>query len=130
MKPLSPKKAKFVELLSGGLSNEQAGKKLGISRATAWRWANEPEIKARLSELHQERLKRAHGRLLSATETAIETLERLCHHKSGYVAVQAARSILDLVLKLHEHLELKERLEAIEKRLKELEGEGHVKKKA
>ena len=118
---LSPKKRRFIELIAQGLSHEEAGQKLGISRTTAWRWANEPEVKARLAELQSERLKQAHGRLLKATETTIETLERLCHHKSGYVSVQAAKAILDLALKLSETLELQGRIEALEKKLEELE---------
>ena len=126
MKKLPPKKAKFVELLAEGKSPQEAGKKLGLSATTAWRWANDPEIKARLSDLQQERLKRAHGRLLKATETAIETLERLCHHKSGYVAVQSARAILDLALKLSETLELQSRLEVLEEKLERLEA-SHAK---
>jgi len=121
MKRLSPKKAKFVELLASGKTTQEAGRELGISVATAWRWANEPEIKARLSELQSERLKQAHGKLLSATETAIETLVRLCHHKSGYVASQSAKAILDLALKTAEALELQARIEALEKKLEQLE---------
>ena len=129
MKKLPPKKAKFVELLAEGKSPQEAGRELGLSVTTAWRWSNEPEIKARLSELQQERLKRAHGRLLKATETAIETLERLCHHKSGYVAVQSARAILDLALKLSETLDLQGRIEALERKLEELEA-SHAKGQA
>ena len=121
MKKLPPKKAKFVELLAEGKSPQEAGRRLGLSVSTAWRWANEPEVKARLAELQSERLKQAHGRLLKATETTIETLERLCHHKSGYVSVQAAKAILDLALKLSETLELQGRIEALERKLEELE---------
>ena len=118
---LSPKKWRFVELLAQGYSYEKAGKEMGISKATVWRWANDPAVKARLSELQTERLKQAHGKLLKATETAIDTLVNLCHAKSGYVAVQAAKTILDLALKLEETLNLQSRIEAIEERLKELE---------
>ena len=120
-KSLSPKKKRFIELVAEGLPYDKAGEKVGISRVTAWRWAKEPEIQAKLSELQNERLKQAHGKLLAATETAIETLQRLCQHKSGYVAVQAARSILDLALKLAETLELQTRIEALERKLEELE---------
>jgi len=121
MKKLPPKKARFVELLAEGKSPQEAGRELGLSVTTAWRWSQDSTIQGRLSRLQQERLKRAHGRLLKATETAIETLERLCHHKSGYVSVQAARSILDLALKLSETLELQSRLEALEEKIKRLE---------
>ena len=130
MKKLPPKKARFVEFLAEGKSPQEAGRELGLSVATAWRWSQDPAIQAKLSEMQSERLKRAHGRLLTATETAIETLERLCHHKSGYVGVQAARSILDLALKLSETLELQSRLEALEEKIKRLEeingGESQV----
>jgi len=129
MKKLTGKKLHFVELLSQGLDYREAGKRLGISQPTAWRWLNSPEVKARFSELQAERLKQAHGRLLAATETAIETLVRLCNHKSGYVSVQSARAILDLALKTAETLDLQVRIEALEKKLEELEA-YHVKGQA
>jgi len=128
MKQLSPKKRKFVELVAQGLTYEEARKEVGISRATAWRWAKDPTIQTCLSELQSERLRQAHGKLLAATKTAIETLERLCHNKSGYVAVQAAKAILDLVLKLDETLDLRVRFEALEEKIKALEEIDAVRK--
>jgi len=126
MRPLPAKKAKFLELLAAGLSTEQAGQKIAISRATAFRWASDPEIQARLQELQSERLRQAYRKLLATVDTAIATLERLCHHQSGYVASQSARALLELTLKVTETLELESRIRALEDKLKALEA-SHAK---
>ncbi len=120
-KTLSPKKAKFVELLVSGLSYREAGKKLGLSHTTAWRWSLDPAVQETIARMHAERLRATQGKLLEGVTVAVETLINLCHAKSGYVAVQAAKAILDLTLKLEETLNLQSRIEAIEERLRELE---------
>ena len=128
MKALPPKKAKFLELLLEGLPYVEAGKRLGVSPATAWRWWKDPAVQLKLHEAQEERLRVGYMRITLALQKAIETLERLCEHRSGYVAVQAAKALLDTILKLREQVELERRLEAIERKLEELEG-GHVKGK-
>lgn len=108
-------------MIAQGLSYEEAGKKLGISRATSWRWANDPEIKARLGEIQNERLQTLHRELLAVGSEAIQTLRNLFQARSEYVRAQSARHVLDLLLKTSEVLQLEARLEALEKKLEELE---------
>ena len=118
---LSQKKQRFVELVAQGLSYEEAGKKLGISRATSWRWANDPAVKTKLGEIQNERLETLHRELLAVGSEAIQTLRNLFQARSEYVRAQSARHVLDLLLKVNETLQLEARLEALEEKIKRLE---------
>ena len=129
VKSLHPRKAQFLRLLLEGKSYTQAAKEVGISEATLWRWKADPLVKAKLEEAQRERFEAAQLRVALSLDAAIEALQEVCRNsRSTYARVRAAQVLLDVALKLKETFELEKRLEAIERKLEELEG-GHVKGK-
>jgi len=126
---LTPRKQRFVELLLQGLTKEQAAQQLKVSKTTAWRWLRSPEVQDQLRKLQDERLRAVHTQLLAAAEIAVSTLVDLCSCRSTYVRAQSARAILEMLLKTTETLELRDRIEALEEKLKALEESNNAEDK-
>ena len=110
----------LVLALACGLSAEQAAKQAGVSPATVYRRRQDPAFQTRTEELRHEMLTRAAAMLTAAGVESVRTLADLL--KSSYaptVRLNAARSILDLGVKLRSLVELEDRLLDLEDRVKQ-----------
>ncbi len=87
---------------------------IGIGeRTAARRWAD-PEFRRRVSELRGEMVGRALGRMADGMSEAADELRRLLAARSEAVRLGAARSLLELAVKLRESVELEHRLQTLE----------------
>ena len=110
----------LILALACGLSAEQAAEQAGVSPATVYRRLQAPAVQTRAEELRHEMLTRAAAMLTAAGVESVRTLADLL--KSSYapaVRLNAARSILDLGVKLRSLVELEGRLLDLEDRAKQ-----------
>ena len=121
MKKLTPKHLKFAELIVGGSTIWEAGRELGISSPTSYRWRSDPLIAEAIEDIRKGLFDKIQGRLLTAGRIATDTLLSLCQDKDAphHVRCTSAKAILDSLLKVKEHFEFEARLADIEDRLKE-----------
>ncbi len=110
--------------MSGGeRRNADAAAEAGIDEATAHRRLKEPGFRAQVDEVRRELIARATARLSAASTDAVTTLTALLGEDAPpAVRLGAARSILDLGLKLREAEDLAERVAALEAQLAQEEG--------
>ena len=110
----------LVLALACGLSAEQAAKQAGVSPATVYRRLQDPAFQTRAEELRHEMLTRAAAMLAAAGVESVRTLaDLLMPAYAPAVRLTAARSILDLGVKLRSLVELEGRLLDLEDRVKQ-----------
>ena len=108
----------LLMMLACGATVETAAQKAGVSRATVLRRLREPEFRARLQEVRSDMVTRAAGTLTAASTEAIKTLLALQQPTIPHaVRLGAARSILELGIKMREGADLEERLTAVEQQM-------------
>jgi hypothetical protein len=101
--------------LACGATVEAAAQKAGVSRATVQRRLLDPEFHARLQEFRSDMVTRASGTLTAASTEAIKTLLALQQPTIPHaVRLGAARSILEIGIKMREAADFEERLAALE----------------
>jgi HEAT repeat protein len=89
---------------------------VGIAeRTAARRWAD-PAFRRHVGELRGDMVARSLGRLADHMSDAADVLHRLLAAESESVRLGAARSLLELGVKLRESVELEERLQVLEAR--------------
>ena len=106
--------------LACGASVEQAARQAGVSESTAHRRLVDPAFRQQLQALRADMVQRTAAALTAAASEAVRTLLDLLKPTVPYAArLGAARSVLELGVKLREAAELEERLAALEERLAE-----------
>jgi Flp pilus assembly protein TadB len=115
---IRPIQRRFVERLAEGESIAQAGKSVGVSRRTAYRWAGDPRVRVALSALQDAALSDVARRLQAGARTMLDVLERVAADCSepASVRLRAALGWLDLSFRATELLDLAQRLEELEER--------------
>ena len=111
------KKAQDVLLLAlaCGASVDAAASQAGLSPRTVYRRLATPGFRSQLSGLRADLVQRATGMLSAATLEAVKTLMSLQEVSTpAAVRLGAARTIIELGLKMREEAELSERLAALE----------------
>ncbi len=103
--------------LAGGATVEQAAALAGISHDTLRRWRRNPKFRARVSQLRDDMTRAAVGRLAATCCEASDKLGALVRSGDEKVALSASKTVLEMLLKAREQLELSERLEALERQL-------------
>jgi len=108
----------FVAALATGKSVTNAAQAASVSRRTATRWFNEPEVQAGLTRLRRATLDHARLRLLGLVDAAADTLGAvMADGESPAARVSAARTVLAQVLRFDERTEMEERLQRIEQHI-------------
>jgi hypothetical protein len=108
----------LLAALACGATWETAAQKAGVSRATVQRRLQDSAFRQRLQELGADMVKRAAAALTAASVEAIKTLLSLQASSIPHaVRLGAARSILELGVKLREVADTEERLAALEAQL-------------
>jgi hypothetical protein len=101
-----------------GATVEVAARNVGLGVATVYRRLQEQRFKARLQHMRSEMVQRAAGMLTASAMEAVKTLLSLQEHTvTAAVRLGAARTILEMGIKLRENADLEERLAALERQL-------------
>ena len=109
----------FVAAYCAGARIEEAARRAGISRATAYRLLRDPRVMEGIRQLRAEVRRRVVDRLVVAQDIAVA---QLVHHASASVeptaasSVSAARALLTEGRSWVEVEELRQRVEALEDR--------------
>ena len=106
--------ARLVTELAAGATVADAARAAGVSERTVYRRLGDADFKRQIGEARAEILARAVARLTSASVRAVEALEGLLDSDMDFARLGAARSILEIGMKLREQLDLAERVEALE----------------
>jgi hypothetical protein len=117
-KPRKKAEDALLLALAVGATVENAARQCGLSERTVYRRLGEPEFRQRLQQLRTDMIQRTAGALTAAATEAVRTLLEL--QKTGAppaARLGAARSILEIGIKLREAADLEERLSALEQQL-------------
>jgi hypothetical protein len=117
-KPRKKAEDALLLALACGATVENAARQCGLSERTAYRRLAAPTFRQQLQALRADLVQRTAGALTAAATEAVRTLLEL-QKPSAPPAVRlgAARSILEMGLKLREAADLEERLTALEQQL-------------
>ena len=104
--------------LACGATVENAARQAGVSLRTAHRRMADESFRQRLQALRDDMVQRASGAMTAASHEAVRTLlELLKPSMPPAVRLGAARSVLEIGMKVRENAVLEERLAALEARL-------------
>jgi hypothetical protein len=104
----------LAALLAGGLRVKDAATRTGTNERTAYRFCEDPAFRARIAELRATMLDRALGKLSDAASDAVDTLVSLLEEESPAIRHRAAASILEILGRFKERVEVDKRLVALE----------------
>jgi hypothetical protein len=104
----------FVLALAMGYSVPQAAERAGIGTSTGYRRLDDPATRRAVSEVRDDLLGQAVGRLLAVAAKAIDTLETSLNSYSDAIRVRAALGILANMLRGMDTVELARRLTELE----------------
>lgn len=107
--------------LASGKTVRDAAAELGIGERTAARRLVDLAFRARVNELRGEMVSRALGRMADGMTEAADTLRGLLHAESEAVKLGAARSLLEIGVKLREAVELEAEVKELARRLDDLD---------
>lgn len=110
-------KAQAVILLARGTNSDKVGETVGVSGRTIRRWAEQPDFRTEVDAARRALLDEAVKALAAASRDAIATLHAALTDDSPNVRVRAASVLLGSLPSLTEHLELSERISALESAL-------------
>ena len=105
----------LILALACGATLEAASHKAGVSISTVQRRLQDPEFKAELQKVRSDMVQRAANTLTAAMMEAIKTLLSLQQPSTAAATrLGAARTILEMGIKIREVADLEERLTALE----------------
>lgn len=118
---LSKKQTNFLLALLSSRSITEASQKAGISNQTAHTYLNDPTFKEAHRTLRREAFEQATSKIVNSVDEAVEVLRTVMNNDEevGATRVQAARTIIANAFKSYEMQEVQERLDEIEKLIKE-----------
>jgi transposase-like protein len=116
---LGGKREAAALLLAVGRSVRAAAREAGCSERTINNWQGEEAFAARVLALRSEVFTRAVAVLCGASTKAAAKLRRLLRSDDDRIGLGAARAILEAAPRLREAGELAERVEELEKRLRD-----------
>ena len=101
--------------LACGATVENAARSAGVSEKTVQRRLRDPEFQKRLQQMRADMVQRASGMLTAAAMEAVKTLSDLQQKSvAAPVRLGAARSVLEIGIKMREVADLEVRLNALE----------------
>ena len=104
-----------IEIASGA-SVTTAAESVGCSRRHAFRLLRDEDTRRRVAELRYAIADAAVGRLSAAATAAVDKLVGLLDSDDESTQLAAAKSILMMLPRVAEHVELRHRLDALENR--------------
>ncbi len=116
---LSRKQEAAIAALLSAPTIKDAARGCDVSEVTLWRWLQLAEFAAAYRAARRQVVERAVSELQAATGEAVETLKRNLHCEQANVEIRAAQIILEQAIKGVELIDLQERIERLEERMKE-----------
>jgi hypothetical protein len=108
--------ALIITALACGGTVESAAQHAGISERSVYRRLADPAFQQKLRDFQTELVKRTSGLLTATALEAVKTLHALLDRNvSGSTRLGAARTVLEMGLKLREVVDIETRLQTIEK---------------
>ena len=104
----------LMAALACGATVEAAARSAGISQATAYRRQQDPEFCKKLEQMKAEMVQRTSGMLTASGMESVKTLLELQKSAPPAVRLGAARSVLEIGMKVRERADLEERLATLE----------------
>ena len=105
----------MARLVASGESIRAAAESVGCANSTAYRIAAREDFKQEVARLRSEFVASATGKLSTACSDAVEVIIDLAKNADDErVKLRAAVAVLDRFVKMSEHNELRERIEALE----------------
>jgi hypothetical protein len=96
----------------------------GVPERTAYRWANEPEVRAETNSIRRRAVDEATGRLAARATWAVARIVDLGDSAaSESVRLSALRAVMSDFIAVSKYAGLEERMTAIEERLKAAKGD-------
>lgn len=113
-------KARAAALLARGMSSDKVGESVGCSGRTVRRWAEDPAFQADMQDARREILAGITDAIGAAARDAVEALHDAVKDKANpAIRVRAAQALLGALPAVREHLDLAEKVAAIEAAAKE-----------
>jgi hypothetical protein len=110
--------------LAGGQTLRDAAPAAGVSERTAARRMADPHFRRRVADLRGEMVRRSLGRMADGMSEAADVLRKLLAAESESVRLGAARSMLELGLKLRDAVDLAEQLADLRASVQEIKSAG------
>ena len=104
----------LIATLAAGATNLDAAKQAGVSEKRIYRGLADAEFRQQVADARAELIARAVGALADASSTAAAALSKLLDAESERVRLGAARSILELAIRLRASEEFERRLATLE----------------
>jgi hypothetical protein len=103
--------------IATGKTVAEAAAEAEKSERTLYRWLKLPKFQKRVAEIRNRLIGAAVGKLATVMTEAAETLAGLMKSGDEAVKLRAAKSVLEITLKIRTEMEIEERLKAVEERL-------------
>jgi len=100
--------------IASGLSASAAARQMDLSLSTVNRRTADPEFRQLVTELRREMLNTALGRMSDSMTRAADTLVALLDAEEPHIRLRAARALVILGLRLHESVDLADRVQELE----------------
>jgi hypothetical protein len=118
----SEKDSILATAISAGASTAEAAEKAGLSQRTAQRRLADPEFQQQVAQLRSKLMSRALDKMAENMTRAADAIARLIDAENPAISLRASRSMLTLSLRLHDALDLQQRITALEKELERRTG--------
>ncbi len=120
-------KTKFVSAIAKGVSIREWAKKNEVPERTAYRWASDPRVKARVDKCRRRALDRAIGHMSHKVNWAARGITKLAKNAvSEPVRLAALRTIFSNMMDVTEFADLQDRMTQLEEQLHERERAGRT----
>jgi AcrR family transcriptional regulator len=116
---ISPNQERFIAALLSTRTIADAARQVGISERTAYRYLDDPEVRAALDSALNQALSSAAQRAAAGMDHALATLSAILDDPNTPLQprINVARLLIEAGPRLHETITLMQRMESIERRL-------------
>lgn len=120
---ISPNQQRFIAAMLSTRTVADAARQIGISERTAYRYLDEPQVRAALNSALDQALSATAQRAAAGMDRALDTLYAILDDPNTPLTarIAVARLLLETGPRLHETITLVQRMESVEKMLEQVE---------
>jgi hypothetical protein len=120
-------KSKLVVAIAKGVAISKWARENSVPNRTAYRWASDPRVRARVEKCRRRALDRAIGKMSHSVNWAALGIKKLAETAaSESVKLTALRTIFSNMMAISEFAELQDRINQLEEQLHVRERDGHT----